>query len=89
MSVSLEMLRWGRGQAMVGFPRTQREQHRNFHAVDRGNRMYWCGCFREIRGVTGISKLRRNAQRKTRYNQRFRPRIYFNRFKKLELTNFG
>ena len=84
MSVSLEMLRWGRGQAVVGFSRTDREQHRNYHAVDRRNRMYWCGCFKEIRGVTGISKMGRNAQRKTRYNQRFRPRIYFYRFKHLQ-----
>ena len=82
MISTLEMLRWGRGQAMVGFPRTQREQHRNFHAVDRGNRMYWCGCFRTIRGVAGVSTLRRGAQRRTRYNQRFRPRIHYYRFSK-------
>ena len=80
MSLTLEMLRWGRGQAIVGFPRTQRERHRNFHAADRRNRMYWCDCFREIRGATGVSKLRRGAQRRTRHNQRFRPRIHYYRF---------
>lgn len=75
---TLEMLRWGRGQSMVGI-RMLGQPRKNFHAVDRGNRMYWCGCFRQITGVNGVGRLHRNAQRKTRYNQRFKPRIHYDR----------
>lgn len=42
---------------------------RCYHAVHREGRgdMYLCGCGREIRGVDGFSRLRRNARRDARF----------------------
>jgi hypothetical protein len=75
MITTLEMLHWGPGQSMVGI-RMLFQNRRNYHAADRRNRMYWCDCFRSIRGVTGVSSLGRNRRKKVRYNQRFRPRVH-------------